>query len=346
MTDIFEWTAIPDWFYWGPRATMKFDLRSGSTPEPEDDTTVTVIGDASDGSAYDGPAAWDGDGDSVDAAAASTTVGEQYTSPVNKLRGRAYYKFDISGIPNNALINHATLHVYYSQSYGNGFLDATPNSGRVGHVVVDHIEDWEGALVPADFQVAAKQADVGTIVGDDGIPGRWVALDVTERVQEDLDEQDTPDTSCFRLRQSLAGAYAPCANSNLWQFISANSAGNRPRLTIKYNIHWTDWLEAQDNKEFEHTLRRYVQHRFYAWIPQDVRFSRNLPVLPEFIYRHFVLKWWGSRFRYEYRYRDEYYPFGPIHVWGYTPIIWGQYRFANDAVISPTLYDELPVFEV
>ena len=109
---------------------------------------------------------------------------------------------------------------------------------------------------------------------------------------------------------------------------------------------WTDWQEAQDNEEFLQTLRRYVQHRFYAWVPQDVRLSRNRSDLPEFIYRHFVLKWWGRRFMNEYRYRDVFYPLGPGHFWGYVPVVWGQYRFANDAATSPTLYDELPIFEV
>lgn len=349
--DQFDWNAVPDWFYWGPRAVMKFDLRSGSTPEPETDHTTTLVGDTTDGSTYDGPVIWDGSGDATNVGDVNTIVGLLYVGAATKWRCRAHYRFDVSSIPDTAAINHATLYLYYANSQGDGVAAAAPDSADVGHVIVDHIEDWGGGLVPSDFEAAAKVSDIGTLVGNDRTPdgGRWVALDVTGYVQKDISEQDPTDTSCFRLRQSLELAYALCTSGNFWLFTSANSPQHRPYLSVNYSLEgvdWTDWREAQDNREFEHTLYRYVQHRFYAWIPQDVRFSRNRKKLPQFIYRHFVLKWWGRRFRYEYRYRDEFYPFGPVHIWGYTPIIWGQYRFANDAVISPTLYDELPVFEV
>jgi len=109
---------------------------------------------------------------------------------------------------------------------------------------------------------------------------------------------------------------------------------------------WTDWQEAQDNVVFEGEIRRYVQHRFYAWVPQDVRESRNRPELPQFIYKQFVLKWWGKKFEYYYRYRDEFFAIGPVHTWGFTDVGYGFYQFANWPRTSPTLYDQLPLFEV
>jgi len=109
---------------------------------------------------------------------------------------------------------------------------------------------------------------------------------------------------------------------------------------------WTEWQEAQDNEEFEGTLHRYVQHRFYAWVPEDVRFSRNRAELPQFIYRLFNLKWWGREFSYRYRYHDVYYAVDSSQVWGLVPIGHGVYQFAGSEYTSSTLYDELPVFEV
>jgi hypothetical protein len=108
---------------------------------------------------------------------------------------------------------------------------------------------------------------------------------------------------------------------------------------------WTDWQNAEDNEEFEGTLHRYVQHRFYAWVPQDVRESRDRADLPQFIYRQFVLKWWGKKFAYQYRPRIEFFA-DPMDTWGYTYVGFGQYQFANWPRTSPTLYDELPVYEV
>lgn len=349
--DTFEWSSIPDWFYWGPRATMKFDIRSGSAPEPETDHTITIIGESGDGSTYDGSVSWNGLGDIVNTADPDTVVGEVYVGAGTKRRARAHYKFDISSIPDSAEINHATLYMYFSSSYGGGTLNAAPDSGRVGRVTVDHVEDWDTALVSSAYEAAAKLADIETLVGYDKAPsgGRWVAIDVGGYVHKDLSEQDALDTSCYRFRQTVELGYGSCIESNLWTFASANDPTHKPYLVVNYTlpeVDWIDWREAFDNKSFDYTLRRFVQHRFYAWIPRDVRFSRDRKKLPQFIYKHFVLKWWGKRFRYDYSYRDEFYPFGPTHIWGYTPIMWGQYRFANDSVISPTLYDELPMFEV
>ena len=349
--DTFDWSAVPDWFWWGPRVTMKFDMRSGNTPEPQVDHAITLTGDAGDGSTYDGSAAWDGLGDLVNTGDTDTVVGELYTGAGSKLRARAHYKFDISAIPNNAAINHATLYLYFSHSYGNDVLDAAPDSSRVGRVTIDHMDDWGAALLPSDFEETARLEDIDILIGNDKTPdgGRWVAVNVTTYIQEDVGVQHSPDTSCFRLRQTRELTYASCSASNLWMLASANDLSHQPYIVVNYFVEgedWVDWQEAFDNKEFDHTLHRYVQHRFYAWVPHDVRESRDRKKLPQFIYRHFVLKWWGRRFRYEYRYRDEFFPVGPTHIWGYTPIMWGQYRFANDSVICPTLYDELPVFEV
>lgn len=109
---------------------------------------------------------------------------------------------------------------------------------------------------------------------------------------------------------------------------------------------WTEWQNAEDNIEFEGTLHDYVQHRFYAWIPQDVRESRNRTELPQFIYKQFALKWWGVKFNYQYRERGEFSAVGPTHVWGFTDVGFGTYQFANWPRTSPTLYDELPIYEV
>lgn len=349
--DQFDWSAVPDWFWWGPRVTMKFDIRSGNTPEPKVDHSITLTGDAGDGSTYDGNAAWDGLGNIVNTGDLNTVVGETYVGAGSKWRARAHYKFDVSAIPNNAAINHATLYMYFSSSYGNGVLDAAPDSSRVGRITIDHMDDWGAVLPASEFQEAARLEDIDILIGNDKTPdgGRWVAVNVTTFIQEDVSVQHSPDTSCFRFRQSRELDYASCAASNLWMLASADDSAHQPYIVVNYfveGVDWLDWEEAFDNKAFDHTLYRYVQHRFYAWVPHDVRESRDRKKLPQFIYRHFVLKWWGKRYRYEYRYRDEFFPVGPTHIWGYTPIMWGQYRFANDSVISPTLYDELPVFEV
>ena len=109
---------------------------------------------------------------------------------------------------------------------------------------------------------------------------------------------------------------------------------------------WLDWEEALDNEEFQHPIQRYVQHRLYAWIPIDVRTSRDRAELPQFIYRHFVLKWWGRKYSYQYTTHSTYYTDGTEHYWGYSLIATGVYQFANYNRTSPTLYDVLPVFEI
>lgn len=129
-----------------------------------------------------------------------------------------------------------------------------------------------------------------------------------------------------------------------------------PRATMKFDLRsghtpvpdasWDDWQNAEDNKAFKGTLNRLVQHRFYAWIPQDVRESRNRPELPQFIYKQFALKWWGERFDYYYYQRGEYYAVGYDHVYGYTDVGFGIYQFVNWSRTSPTLYDELPIYEI
>lgn len=129
-----------------------------------------------------------------------------------------------------------------------------------------------------------------------------------------------------------------------------------PRAVMEFDLRsgptpvpdatWTEWQNAKDNEAFEGTLDRFVQHRFYAWIPQDVRESRNRPELPQFIYKQFALKWSGVSFNYYYYQRGEYYATEYGHVWGYTPVGYGTYQFANWPRTSPTLYDELPIYEV
>jgi len=129
-----------------------------------------------------------------------------------------------------------------------------------------------------------------------------------------------------------------------------------PQATMEFDLRtgntedpddtWTAWQNAEDNEEFEGDLQRYIQHRFYVWIPQDVRLSRNREELPQFIYRLFNLKWWGREFAYRYRHYDEFFADDGNQVWGVTTAGWGTYRFAGSDYTSPTLYDELPVFEV
>ncbi len=344
-----NFNAIPDWFWWGPRASMEFDLRSGPVLAPDTRPTLDIISDTDDGAIYDGTAAWDGNGNGINAGGNWNTVGNWWVGAAEKYTSRAFQRFDISAIPNDAVIQSAQLLLYYRYSLGDEVAQAAPDSTDVGYVLIDHIEDWGGILVASDYQMVAKTLDIGTIVPNDRAPEQWMGIDVTTYVQEDLDDAHGLDTSCFRLRQSLEETYIQCSESNLWQFNSANNTEARPHLLITYTVpgsNWNDWDTAYDNKLFSESLERYVQNRFYAWVPQDVRNSRNTSQLPEFIYRDFVLKWWGERFRYAYRYRDDIYPSGPSHVWGYTQITWGQYRFSNSSVISPTLYDELPVFEV
>jgi len=299
-----------------------------------------------------------------------------------KYRYRGFLKFDISGIPAGATIDSAILYVYYYGSYGVGVSGAAPSATDVGNVVVDHIEDF-GTLDASDFQMAVKSANIGAIIALNIAPAGWYSLDVTSYVQADLDEEDTSDTSCFRLRQSTEESFANCTESNAWYIYSGDNANNRPHLDIDYteaqyeetdwnaipdwfywgpratmefdlrsgntsepDDTWTAWQNAEDNEEFEGTLHRYVQQRFYAWIPQDVRLSRNSAELPQFIYRLFNLKWWGREFAYGYYYYDNFFADDGNQVWGVSTAGWGTYRFAGSDYTSPTLYDELPVFEV
>jgi len=87
---------------------------------------------------------------------------------------------------------------------------------------------------------------------------------------------------------------------------------------------WAPWQEAFDNEELPFGIERFVQHRLYAWVPRDIRFSRDRDVLPQFIYKHFVLKWWGKRFEYMYYYTEG-------DFWGYTS--GGRYQFEGDALL-------------
>jgi hypothetical protein len=129
-----------------------------------------------------------------------------------------------------------------------------------------------------------------------------------------------------------------------------------PRAWCKFDIRsgeashpdasWTSWLEVLDAKETPTALRRYMQHRFYAVVPQDVRESRDRPILPEFIYRLFNLKWWGTRLRYSYYDIYNFYYYYGYHYWGFTQTITGWQIFESEDFGSVTTREMLPVFEV
>ena len=131
-----------------------------------------------------------------------------------------------------------------------------------------------------------------------------------------------------------------------------------PRAVTRFDIRtgdvgtpdptWEDWQEAFDNEEYNHDLRRYVQHRLYAWIPSDVRASRASAVTPQFIYRSFVLRWHGQRYLYQYTTRNEYYTDGLNHWWSYTYTASGQYQHANWHHTETTAIeaDILPIYLV
>ena len=111
---------------------------------------------------------------------------------------------------------------------------------------------------------------------------------------------------------------------------------------------WVDWSEAIDNEVFPNTIYKYAQHRFYAWIPSDVRASRNKAETPQFIFHSFVLRWKGDRYIYQYTTHSEYYTHGLDHLWAYTYAGSGHYEFANYHYTETTAIEDniLPIYLV
>ncbi len=142
-------------------------------------------------------------------------------------------RFDISHVPIGAVITTAILNVYYFACAGDNVDNAAPDSTRVGHVVVDHMDDW-GTTIITTFGSASKAANIGTLVPDDVAHGggQWRQLNVITEVQTDVDEQGTPNNSCYRLRQSLEQAYGTYPGTNFWGFRNCGSGTNPPFLTI------------------------------------------------------------------------------------------------------------------
>ena len=160
-------------------------------------------------------------GDSVISTANNIRVGD-FFSPVTQVRWRGFYVFDISSL--SGPVNSAVLWVFYNNSWGPGGLDTAPDSAEVGHVIVDHLDDYT-PLDKTDYEAVAKSANIGTIIGDDvAATMDWHTLDVTAQVNIDIGEAGTPDNSCFRLRQSVEGVIG-LGERNEWRIRSGEAPG-------------------------------------------------------------------------------------------------------------------------
>jgi len=157
-------------------------------------------------------------GDIATTGANTIRVGD-FSTAVSKLRLRGFWVFDISGLAGP--VSSAVLWLYYDNSWGPGGANTAPDSTKVGHVIVDHLEDYT-PFDKTDYEAVAKNANIGTIIGDDVAPAGWYTMDVTTYVNADIVEADTPDNSCFRLRQSVAGVVT---QRNEWRIRSGEAPG-------------------------------------------------------------------------------------------------------------------------
>lgn len=185
-----------------------------------------------DGDIYDGVAAWDGNGDIVNTYNPTLLrVGEQPDDVDIKKRYRSVLRFHIGAVPPGFTINRARLYLYYSHSYGDDIPDAAPDSGDVGHVIVDHLGGI-GAVSADDFQAVALDANIGTLVPNDTAPTGWYYLDVTSYVAADFLISASTN---FRLQQSTEGAYGACSTFNIWYFTSSKGGMRKPYLEVVYS---------------------------------------------------------------------------------------------------------------
>jgi len=193
---------------------------------------ITTVFD-NNGYIEDGEDRWDGTGNFVRTAISGQrfVVGERYAAAANKYRPYTFVSFDISSL-GTGTVHHAELKLYYQGSFGNGVENEAPNSEHVGHLIVDHIENWEGALISSDYQIPYKDPNIGTLISDDIPPACWVSIPITSQLQNDIDEQDPTNTSSFRLRQSYLEDYEACISSNYWIFSTYQDTGFEPRIEV------------------------------------------------------------------------------------------------------------------
>ncbi len=168
------------------------------------------------------------------ALAGDIRVGEQYISAAARFRHRGYLRFDISVIPNGSIISSATLYLRYKSSVGNDVPGEAPSLTTVGSAFLSHVEDWSGELVPSDFQIVPKTIDIGIIVPEGTTPAGWYSLDVTSSVQQDVDEQDVNDTSCFTINPWLEQGYFFTVANNYYEFAPHGDAIYQPYMLISY----------------------------------------------------------------------------------------------------------------
>ena len=189
---------------------------------------IYFLDSVTDGDIYDGITAWDDAGNIVNTINHYLRIGEQYTGASSKARYRSLMKFHIGSIPAGFSIERARLYIYYRSSVGDDIANAAPDSGDIGHIIVDHLDDFN-YLSADDFEVVAADANIGTIITDDTVPAGWYYLDVTSYVDADF---AGGSSSSFRFRQSTEGAYAACTTSNLWYITSKRSGMYEPYLEV------------------------------------------------------------------------------------------------------------------
>ena len=170
--------------------------------------------------------AFNGTGDIVLADTTITQVGDR-NAPGGWGRLRGFVNFDISSLVDP--VQSAVLSMFYSGSEGDGVNDAAPDSADVGHLIVDHMENYLPADI-TDYQAVSKTSNIGTLIPNDTAPQDWYSLNITASVNIDISDADTPDNSCYRLRQSIELPNIDIDVSNYW--ILPFAFGLAPFITI------------------------------------------------------------------------------------------------------------------
>lgn len=130
---------------------------------------------------------------------------------------RGFVSFDISVLPDSAIIDSATLKLYQREVIGNPYTST---------LVVDHV-NYGSTWSATPYSGSPTASNIGTLSNNSNL--EWKSLVVTKSVLNDQAMNRTMAQFAIRFAPETLGVSA-------WaRFVSADGSGNTPQLVINYH---------------------------------------------------------------------------------------------------------------